>query len=82
MYAVVYLFYGIQYLAAISIPTLVIAAHDDPVIPFRQFEVADYSATTKLLAPRHGGHLGFCTPRGPEWLDHHIIEWTLGGGVR
>lgn len=67
-----------QYLAAIRIPTLVIAAQDDPVIPFHQFETADYSSTTKLLASRHGGHMGFCTPRGPEWLDHHIVEWTAG----
>lgn len=66
-----------QHLAVIHIPTLVIAAQDDPMIPFHQFKAADYSSTTKLLAPRHGGHLGFCTPRGTEWFDHHIVEWTV-----
>lgn len=67
-----------QFLAAIQTPTLIIAAQDDPVIPFHQFEAADYSSTTKLIAPRHGGHLGFCTARGPGWLDQHIVEWTVG----
>lgn len=65
-----------QFLAAIRIPTLVIAAQDDPLIPFHQFEAAVYSPTTQLRAPRHGGHLGFCLPRG--WLDRQIVEWTVG----
>ncbi|WP_175517065.1 YheT family hydrolase [Planctomicrobium piriforme] len=67
-----------QFLAAITVPTLVIAAQDDPLIPFAQFKAADYSAATKLLAPQHGGHLGFCTPRGLGWLDRQILNWTLG----
>jgi predicted alpha/beta-fold hydrolase len=67
-----------QFLAAIAIPTLVIAAQDDPVVPFHQFKVADYSPATKLLAPPHGGHMGFCTPRGLGWLDRQIVEWTVG----
>lgn len=67
-----------QFLSTIRIPTLVIAAQDDPVIPFHQFQAADYSSITKLLAPRHGGHLGFCTTRGPGWLDQQIVEWTVG----
>lgn len=67
-----------QFLSAVRIPTLVIAAQDDPVIPFRQFRAADYSPTTELLAPRHGGHMGFCTPRGLGWLDRRIVEWSLG----
>lgn len=66
-----------QFLAAITVPTLVIAAQDDPVVPFHQFRTADYSPTTKLLAPRHGGHMGFCTPRGLGWLDQQIVDWTV-----
>jgi predicted alpha/beta-fold hydrolase len=66
-----------QFLPAIKIPTLVIAAQDDPVVPFHQFQVADYSSTTKLLAPRHGGHMGFCTAHGLGWLDQHIVAWTV-----
>jgi predicted alpha/beta-fold hydrolase len=66
-----------QFLASIQIPTLIIAAQDDPVIPFHQFQTADYSPHTKLLSPRHGGHLGFCTTSGPGWLDQHIVDWTI-----
>lgn len=67
-----------QFLAAIRIPTLIIAAQDDPVIPFHQFQAAEYSPTTKLAAPRHGGHLGFCTPLGQKWLNRQIVEWAVG----
>jgi predicted alpha/beta-fold hydrolase len=67
-----------QFLTSIRIPTLIIAAQDDPVLPFGQFEAADYSSTTILLAPRHGGHMGFCTARGLGWLDRHVVEWTIG----
>lgn len=66
-----------QFLDNISVPTLIIAAQDDPLIPFQQFRSADYSATTKLLSPRHGGHVGFCTTRGQAWLGQQIIDWTL-----
>lgn len=66
-----------QFLAAIKIPTLVIAAQDDPIVPFQQFEAADYSSSTKVLTPRHGGHMGFCTARGLGWLDQHVVEWTI-----
>lgn len=66
-----------QFLAAIQIPTLVIVAQDDPIVPFQQFRAADYSSTTKLLAPRHGGHVGFCTARGLGWLDRQIVDWTV-----
>lgn len=66
-----------QFLANIKIPTLVIAAQDDPIVPFQQFQAAEYSSTTKLLAPRHGGHMGFCTAQGLGWLDHHIVSWTV-----
>ena len=66
-----------QFLSEITIPTLIIAAQDDPVIPFEPFTQTDLSASTQLRAPRHGGHIGFVTARGPSWLDHQIIDWTI-----
>jgi len=68
-----------QFLADIKVPTLIIAAQDDPLIPFSQFRNANYSSTTRLLAPRHGGHLGFCTLRGQHWLDQQIVERAVAG---
>lgn len=68
-----------QFLTNIGVRTLIIAAQDDPLIPFSQFRNADYSQTTHLLSPRHGGHLGFCTFRGQHWLDQQIVDWAMGG---
>ncbi|WP_437230842.1 YheT family hydrolase [Planctomicrobium sp. SH661] len=69
-----------QFLHNIGVPTLIIAAHDDPLIPFKQFRDADYSSSTHLVAPRHGGHLGFCTFRGQHWLDRQVTAWAVGPG--
>ena len=70
-----------QFLPEVKASTLIIAAQDDPVIPFGQFVVAQYSPTTQLLAPKHGGHIGFVTPRGLGWLDQQIVDWTIRGNV-
>ena len=65
-----------QFLPGITVPTLIIAAQDDPVVPFGPFANAILSPTTELRAPRHGGHLGFVTTNGPTWLDRQVIDWT------
>jgi predicted alpha/beta-fold hydrolase len=67
-----------QFLPTIAVPTLIIAAQDDPVIPFAPFTKAVLSSWTQLRAPRHGGHVGFVTHAGPGWLDQQILNWTLG----
>jgi predicted alpha/beta-fold hydrolase len=66
-----------QFLPTIAVPTLIIAAQDDPVIPYAPFHEATLSPAVELRAPRHGGHLGFVTSSGPGWLDRQIIDWTL-----
>ena len=66
-----------QFLPGITVPTLIIAAQDDPVVPFGPFVDAKLSPTIKLRAPRHGGHLGFVTTNGPTWLDRQVIDWTI-----
>ena len=66
-----------QFLPNIQVPTLIIAAQDDPLIPFGQFQDAALSEASQLCAPKYGGHLGFVTSLGPEWLDNQIIQWTM-----
>ena len=66
-----------QFLPSICIPTLIIAAQDDPVVPFDPFGSAVLSPSTRLLAPRYGGHIGFVTHKGPGWLDQQILNWML-----
>ncbi|HEY0985206.1 MULTISPECIES: YheT family hydrolase [unclassified Schlesneria] len=65
------------YLSKVMVPTLLIAAQDDPVIPFTPFLDTSLSSSILLRAPRYGGHIGFVTTRGPAWLDQQIVDWTL-----
>ncbi|MBI4853843.1 MAG: alpha/beta fold hydrolase [Acidobacteria bacterium] len=66
-------------LTKIKIPTLVIHSQDDPFIPFLMFEQASFSSTTKLLAPRYGGHMGFLRGEIDEedryWSENRAIEF-------
>jgi hypothetical protein len=63
----------------ICVPTVIVAATDDPIIPVKAFERASYSAQAKLAITAGGGHLGFIG--GPKidpdcrWLDWRIVEW-------
>ncbi len=67
-----------NFIGNIRVPTLVIQAKDDPMIPF---EVYDHPAfrenpCLKLVAVDHGGHLGFIARGQPRfWLDGVVMEW-------
>ncbi len=60
------------------IPTLIIAAHDDPIVPIECF--ADVQSTlpksTRLIMPRRGGHTGFVGRRGDSWMEQVLVDWT------
>jgi uncharacterized protein len=66
-------------LARIAVPTLIITAASDPIVPVASFERASYSSTTQLHIAPCGGHLGFVgIPRlDPDvrWIDWRIVEW-------
>lgn len=67
-----------QYLDKIRIPTLLIQAKDDPLIPFESFnhEGIRKNAHIRLLAVEHGGHLGFISNRKPRfWADRVVLGW-------
>jgi predicted alpha/beta-fold hydrolase len=63
----------------IAVPTLILSAANDPIVPVRPFETASYSPTTKLHITPCGGHLGFISRRGHDpdrrWLDWRVVEW-------
>lgn len=68
-----------RFLARIRVPTLVVAAQDDPLVPFEMFrQVAlGENSLIELLAPQHGGHVGFLARGQPRfWLDQVAIEWA------
>lgn len=79
------------YLGRIRIPTLVIAAKDDPLVPFAMYQehpAFRTNANLKLVAPELGGHIGFLSKRRPRfWLDGIALNFfeTVGNeanGVR
>jgi uncharacterized protein len=70
-----------QFLERIRIPTLVVQARDDTFIPFEIFQRPEFQSNPNLtlLAPDHGGHLGFISREKPRfWLDNVILEWIKG----
>ena len=67
-------------LGQIRVPTLLLVAQDDPMIPFRSFDAAKLSANPqiKLEAPRHGGHCGFIAKKTSGerfWSEARIVEF-------
>jgi predicted alpha/beta-fold hydrolase len=66
-------------LPKISVPTLIITAASDPIVPIACFEQAAYSPTTQLLIASCGGHLGFIAAKNHDpdlrWLDWRTVDW-------
>ncbi|HYZ87351.1 MAG TPA: alpha/beta fold hydrolase [Bryobacteraceae bacterium] len=71
---------SIHYLPNIAIPTLLVQAKDDPLIPFSLFTSPEVTTNpnVQLVAPSHGGHLGFLSKRPPRfWLDRVVVKWLI-----
>jgi len=67
-----------QFLERIRIPTLMIQAKDDPLIPFSTYHHSAFAKNPHLtlVTPDHGGHLGFLSRQKPRfWLDETLLEW-------
>ncbi len=69
-------------IADIRRPALIIHAQDDPFIPFAPFRAPALAANpfVSLLAPRHGGHVGFVAANGHGhedrfWAENRIVEF-------
>lgn len=68
----------------IRVPTLIIQAQDDPMIPFEPFEKSgiEENPALRLVATRHGGHAGFLAPGRASpgdldcyWAESRIIDY-------
>jgi predicted alpha/beta-fold hydrolase len=66
----------------IRVPTLIIHAEDDPFIPFDSLRHPSVKANPNLLmlAPRHGGHVGFVSDGNTAgedrfWAENRLIEF-------
>jgi predicted alpha/beta-fold hydrolase len=69
----------------IAVPTLIVAAATDPIIPVAPYERACYSPTTQLVITPCGGHLGFFGRPGVDpdrrWLDWRVVDWIAAQTV-
>jgi uncharacterized protein len=68
-----------NFLADIRIPTLLIQAKDDPMIPFAVYDQDAFrsNSSLELLAVPRGGHLGFLSREKPRfWLDSVVLDWA------
>jgi predicted alpha/beta-fold hydrolase len=69
-----------QFLDQIRVPTLLVQAKDDPLIPFSSYDHPAFSTNPhlRLIATEHGGHLGFISKSKPRfWLDQVLVHWVL-----
>ena len=70
-----------QYLAGITVPTLLINAQDDPFLPPECFPFAEAEASEQfyLEAPESGGHVGFADlaegRNGRTWAERRVVEF-------
>lgn len=65
-------------LPAISAPTLLVHAQDDPVVPFAGLADAARSTSVRAEFPRHGGHLGFYAPTAGgdgRWAERRAFDF-------
>ena len=68
-----------QFTSRIAVPTLILSAADDPVVPVRILEDLDLSTNVKLHIAESGGHLGYFGCRGVDpdrwWIDWRVVDW-------
>lgn len=59
------------------VPTLVLAAADDPIVPIGCFVDAkdQWSDSTQLVVAKTGGHVGFIDRQRGSWMDQLLSAW-------
>lgn len=67
----------------INVPTLILSAKDDPLIPRQTLERARRSGSVRLHIAEGGGHLGYIGKSGTDpdrhWMDWRVVEWLTSG---
>jgi hypothetical protein len=77
---------SLPWLADIRLPTLIVSARDDPMIPPDALARASLPGCVRLHMSDHGGHLGFVGRGGQDadrrWMDWRVVDWVLAAGRR
>ncbi|TWT39119.1 YheT family hydrolase [Blastopirellula retiformator] len=67
-------------LSQIAMPTHILTAGDDPIVPREIFAKYPRSPLVMLEVTSHGGHLGFLAPRNVtadrRWMDWRVVTWV------
>ena len=62
-------------LANLNVPTTIVTAQDDPIIPVEDFYDLKLSPSTNLIVHPYGGHNGFLeTLSGRAWYEKKLID--------
>jgi predicted alpha/beta-fold hydrolase len=67
-------------LGRIDVPTLILAARDDPFVDVEPLEAASSLPNLDVRLLRHGGHLGYLGwdgSGGVRWAEPRVLEWVL-----
>lgn len=63
-------------LAPLEVPSLIIAANDDPIISIEGLSRLARPKSLEVDAQPFGGHCGFLgSLRGPSWADRRVADW-------
>jgi len=66
---------------AIRVPTLIVTAADDPLVPVGMFTRLANSPAVVTRLVSGGGHLGYIGRRGIDpdrrWMDWRVVDWSL-----
>jgi predicted alpha/beta-fold hydrolase len=69
-----------QFVPEIRVPTMILAAADDPLVPRQTLTDLRLSKAVKLHLAPSGGHLGFIGRRNDDpdrrWMDWRVVEWA------
>ena len=71
---------SLRFLATVRVPTLVVHAQDDPLVPYAPLARLESlgNPTILMVAPSHGGHVGFLSRkrgRGRFWAEELIVRF-------
>jgi predicted alpha/beta-fold hydrolase len=66
-------------LSRIAVPTLILAARDDPFVTVEPLEAMPTASQVTIHVTDHGGHLGFLGwdgAGGVRWAERRVAEWV------
>lgn len=68
-----------HFIPTIAVPTLILTASDDPLVPSAAFETLDGPSAVTVHIAAGGGHLGYLARRHRDpdcrWMDWRVIDW-------